>query len=154
MFIILAFFSGSISFLNMILASKVSNETGMIRGIFHNFLWATLFSLIGLFIFEPNSELFVDLDKVPLIYYTGGLLGIIINFIFNKAIPKVSSVYLVILRFIGQLLIGCTIDYLYFHIFSLGKFLGLIFFALGLAYNSFIDNKYNFLEKVYQDEKL
>lgn len=146
MFVFLAFFNGGISLLNMVLASKVASKMGMIRGIFYNFLWATVFSLFGFFIFEPNAELFKDLPNVPIFYYIGGIIGIIVNFIFNKAIPNVSSVYLVILRFIGQLLMGCIIDYFYFHLFSLGKLLGLIFFGLGLAYNTYIDNKYRKLK--------
>lgn len=148
MFVFLAFFNGGISLLNMVLASKVASKTGMIRGIFYNFLWATVFSLFGFFIFEFNTELFRDLPNVPIFYYIGGIIGIIVNFIFNKAIPKVSSVYLVILRFIGQLLIGCIIDYFYFHLFSLGKLLGLIFFGLGLTYNTYIDNKYRTIENI------
>ncbi len=142
MFIILAFFTGVISFLNMILASKVAGKTGMIKGIFYNFLWATVFSFLGFIVFEPKEELFKNLETIPIFYYIAGFIGIVVNFIFNKAIPKVSSVYIVILRFIGQLLLGCIIDYFYLNIYSLGKLLGLIFFGLGLIYNSYVDNKY------------
>lgn len=143
MFTILAFFIGIISFLNMILASKVASNTGMIKGIFYNFLWATFFSFVGFVIFEFRGELLTNLDTIPIFYYFSGFIGITVNFIFNKAIPRVSSVYIIILRFIGQLFLGCIIDYFYFDIFSVGKLLGLIFFALGLTYNSYVDYKYN-----------
>lgn len=142
MFVFLAFFNGGISFLNMILSSKVANKIGMIKGIFYNFLWATVFSLVGFFIFEPNENLFNSLTNFPMFYCLSGIIGILVNFIFNKTIPKVSSVYVVILRFIGQLFTGCIIDYFYLHMFSLGKLLGVFCFALGLFYNTYIDKKY------------
>lgn len=143
MFIVLAFINGVFSFFNMILAAKVAKDVGMIKGIFYNFFWATVSSFIAYFILEAKTNSLFSFKVVPILYLIGGLIGIIINFIFNKAIPRVSSVYIVVIRFIGQLFLGVIIDYFYLNIFSLGKLLGLLFFGIGLTYNSYIDNKYN-----------
>lgn len=143
MFIVLAFINGVFSFFNMILAAKVAKDVGMIKGIFYNFFWATVSSFIAYFILEAKTNSLFSFKVVPILYLIGGLIGIIINFIFNKAIPRVSSVYIVVIRFIGQLFLGIIIDYFYLNIFSLGKLLGLLFFGIGLTYNSYIDNKYN-----------
>lgn len=152
MFIILAFINGVFSFFNMILASKIARDVGMIKGIFYNFFWATIGSFLVYFIFEARTNSLFVLKTVPIIYLFGGLIGIIINFIFNKSIPMVSSVYIVVIRFIGQLFLGVIIDYFYFDIFSLGKLLGLIFFGIGLIYNSYIDNKYMTFKQVCAKE--
>ena len=149
MFIILVFINGVFSFFNMILAAKVAKDVGMIKGIFYNFFWAVISSFIAYFIFESGTNSIFTFKSIPVIYLFGGFIGIIINFIFNKAIPKVSSVYVVVIRFIGQLFLGILIDYFYLNIFSLGKLLGLIFFGIGLAYNSYIDNKYSFSNQTF-----
>lgn len=148
MFIILAIVNGIFSFFNMILASKVAKDTGMIRGIFHNFFWATISSFLAFLIFEAKTNSLFTLKSIPTVYLLGGVLGIVINYIFNISIPKVSSVYIVVIRFIGQLFLGIIIDYFYFNIFSLGKLLGLFFFGIGLIYNSHIDSKYSTINKI------
>lgn len=54
----------------------------------------------------------------------------------------VSTVYTVILRFIGQMLTSAIIDYWYFNIFSMGKVIGCILFLIGIILNAKSNEKY------------
>lgn len=61
---------------------------------------------------------------------------------FNLIVPRVPAVYVVILRFIGQMLTSAIIDYIYLDILSKGKVIGGILFLIGLIINAKIDNVY------------
>ena len=61
---------------------------------------------------------------------------------FNIIVPKIPAVYIVILRFIGQMLTSAIIDYVYLDIFSKGKIIGGALFLMGLIINAKVDNNY------------
>jgi len=66
--------------------------------------------------------------------------------LFNIIVPKVVTVYIVVLRFIGQMLASAVIDYIYLDIFSKGKIIGGVLFLIGLMLNARVDNKYSKLK--------
>lgn len=79
---------------------------------------------------------YTSLSFVPFPYFLGGFIGVLTTFLANIIITKVSVVYVVILRFIGQMFTSAIIDYVYFHIFSAGKVVGGMLFLIGLLINA------------------
>ncbi len=114
----------------------------MINGIWINYLIATFISILLCVIIEKAIPDYRTIKAIPLIYFTGGFLGVLTTYLFNIIVHKVPAVYIVILRFIGQFLASALIDYLYLHIFSIGKIVGCILFFLGMMLNARTDKKH------------
>lgn len=68
-------------------------------------------------------------------------MGVLTTWIFNLIVPRVPAVYVVILRFVGQMLASAVIDYVYLDVFSKGKVIGGLLFLLGLLLNARADGK-------------
>jgi uncharacterized membrane protein YdcZ (DUF606 family) len=141
MYIILAFMVGISIVLNMVLNGKLSQKEGMINSIWINYFTAILITIFLCIIFENTIPDDKSIKSIPLIYFIGGCLGVLTTYLFNLIVHKVPALYIVILRFIGQLLTSALIDYLYFHIFSRGKILGGILFFVGLMLNAKMDER-------------
>lgn len=124
--------------LNLILA----NEIGLFQGTFFNYITGLLFSTAFLVL---SGEFFklssVCSESLPFYAYLGGLIGVIIVALSSFAAAKLSSFYLTLMMFIGQLFAGILIDYFTVGIISKGKIIGGLLVVLGLAYNLFVDRK-------------
>lgn len=83
---------------------KIAQKEGMINGIWINYLTATFISILLCVIIEKTIPNYRTIKAIPLIYFTGGFLGVLSTYLFNIIVHKVPAVYIVILRFIGQLL--------------------------------------------------
>ena len=136
MYILLAFCIGISIVLNMIINGKVSKKEGMINGIFINYSIATFTSVLLCVIMVNARPDYEALRSIPGVYFLGGLLGVVTTYLFNIIIHKVPAVYIVVLRFIGQLLTSALIDYLYLQVFSIGKIIGGCLFFIGLILNA------------------
>lgn len=71
----------------------------------------------------------------------GGVLGVIIISLTNLALPRVPVVYVTIILFTGQVLMGMLIDALGGLPVTLGKVLGLVLIAGGLLWNMRCDKR-------------
>lgn len=141
-YIFLSFLTGVIIVLNMMLNGKLAQREGMINGLIINYLMATISSILLCVIMMETIPSYSTIKSVPLPYFLGGFLGVITTYIFNLVVSKISAVYIVILRFIGQLLTSTIIDYIYLDIFTKGKLMGGILFFIGLMFNAKVDRKY------------
>jgi len=122
--------------INSILADKI----GTFQGTLINYLVGLSFSILFLFISnEKFSISYINMKAIPLWAYFGGLSGVVVIVLCNYITPKISSFYLTLLIFIGQLFIGIIIDYFTFHDLSIGKLIGGLFVLLGLTYNLWLD---------------
>ncbi|MBK1813334.1 DMT family transporter [Clostridium sp. YIM B02505] len=141
LYTLLAFLIGVNIVVNMMINGKLSQKAGMINGVLINYLMATLSSVI-LCTFMINSIPSYELIRsIPLPYFIGGFIGVLTTYIFNVLVPKVPAMYVVILRFIGQMFASAIIDYIYLDVFSKGKVIGAILFLIGLVLNARADNK-------------
>ncbi|KEJ02006.1 hypothetical protein N497_04520 [Clostridium botulinum F 357] len=126
----------------MILNGELSKRIGTINSVVINYLTATLTSIIFYYItlnFISNTP---TIANTSLIYFLGGVIGVLTTYIFNVIVHKIPTVYTVILRFIGQMLTSAIIDYLYFNIFSIGKVVGCVLFLIGIILNAKSDENY------------
>ncbi len=126
--------------INMMLNGKLAQRIGMINGVIINFLMATITSAFLCGIMIKSMPSYSTLRAVPLPYFLGGFIGVLTTYLFNLIVPKIPAVYVVILRFIGQMLASATIDYFYLNVFSKGKVIGSLLFLLGLVLNARVDN--------------
>lgn len=142
MYIFLSFLTGVTIVVSMMLNGKVAQKEGMINGVIINYLMATISSILLCAIMINSMPSYFSIKSIPIPYFLGGFIGVLTTYMFNIIIPKVPAVYIVILRFIGQMLASAVIDYIYLGIFSQGKVIGGILFLIGLIINARIDNKY------------
>lgn len=145
-YIFLSFLTGITIVINMMLNGKLAQREGMINGVIINYLMATISSVILCAIMIKSIPSYSTISTIPLPYFLGGLIGVLTTYMFNLIVPKVPAVYVVILRFIGQMLASAVIDYIYLDIFSKGKIIGGVLFLLGLMLNARADNKYSKLK--------
>lgn len=142
MYIFLSFLTGVLIVISMILNGELSKRIGNINSVVINYLTATLASIIFYSItlnFISNTP---TIANTSLVYFLGGVIGLLTTYIFNVIVHKIPTVYTVILRFIGQMLTSAIIDYLYFNIFSIGKVIGCVLFLIGIILNAKSDENY------------
>lgn len=142
LYIFLSFLTGITIVINMILNGKLAQREGMINGVIINYLMATISSIALCGIMMQSMPSYSVVRSIPLPYLLGGLIGVLTTYIFNIVVTEIPAVYIVILRFIGQLLTSAIIDYLYLGIFSKGKIIGGVLFLVGLILNAKVDSKY------------
>ena len=141
MYIILSLLAGVSIVINMIVGGKVSQREGMINGVYINYLVAAVASLIlsaAMLSFTPDYS---SLRGIPLPYFLGGFIGVLTTYLANLVVSKLPAVYIVLLRFIGQILTSAIIDYVYFEVLSPGKIIGGVLFIIGLIINVKIDER-------------
>lgn len=140
-YISLSFLTGITIVINMVLNGKLAQREGMINGIFINYFTAVISSILLCTVMKNSMVPYSHNKEIPLLYFIGGFIGVLTTFIFNIVVPKVPAVYVVILRFIGQMLASAVIDYIFLGIFSRGKVIGGFLFLIGLMINTKADSK-------------
>ncbi|WML36993.1 DMT family transporter [Clostridium sp. OS1-26] len=143
LYIFLSFLTGITIVINMMLNGKLAQNEGMINGVFINYLMATISSIMLCAFMMRSIPSYSSMVAVPLPYFLGGIIGVLTTYLFNIIVPKVPAVYVVILRFIGQMLTSAIIDYIYLGIFSKGKMIGGVLFLIGLIINAKVDARYS-----------
>ncbi len=110
--------------------SRLSNETGAIVSSFYNHLVGLPICIL-LVIFLPTTQR-ITLSTVKPWMFFGGILGVMVVFLYNITIPKVSAFRLTLLAFIGQIFTGIVIDLAYGQSISPRLFWGAVLIAMGL----------------------
>lgn len=128
--IFLSFLSGVLVIVNIGFNGMVSHRIGKFENVFINFLVGTLVALLAALLI--SSDLAIHVQKTKLIFGLGGSLGVITTLIFNVLVRKLSALYMVLLRFIGQIGISIVIDAYYYSFFSPMKLLGCFLLLIGL----------------------
>ncbi len=141
LYLLLSFLTGVTIVINMMLNGRLAQREGMINSILINYLMATLSSILLCALMLRALPSYAALGAVPLPYFLGGFMGVLTTWLFNLIVPRVPAVYVVILRFVGQMLAGALIDYVYLDVFSRGKVIGGLLFLLGLLLNARADGK-------------
>ncbi|MGE5494999.1 MAG: DMT family transporter [Burkholderiales bacterium] len=77
--------------------------------------------------------------------YTGGILGLFIVVALNAAVCRISSFYMTLLLFVGQVFSGIAVDIVLTGSFSVNNLVGGLCITAGLAQNLWVDKR---LERV------
>ncbi len=147
MYFILALIIGVSVVIVTIYNGKIAEKIGSVNVIVLNFSMGLAASTILFLLSDKTFLSITSMKQIPIFYFIGGLLGVLIIFLFNFTVPKIPAVYIVIIPFIGQIFSSAILDYFYLNIFSIGKFLGGIMFLLGLGINLWVD-KMQIVKKV------
>jgi uncharacterized membrane protein YdcZ (DUF606 family) len=138
----MAFLTGCIVILSLVINSKLAIEIGTLQGALINYVVGLLFSiLVLLFNYKHIDTTIKAFSDIPLWIYLGGFIGVMVILINNNAIPKVGAVYSTLLIFMGQLSMGVAIDFLIGNSISTGKIVGGLLILAGMLYNFHIDKK-------------
>jgi transporter family-2 protein len=139
-FIIISIASGAIVVISRILNTRLSEKVGLLESSFFNYLTGLLSAII-LFVIIKDKITLSQLNTLPFWAYLGGALGIIIVILSSVVTPKMSSFYITLIIFIGQLFSGIIIDFLILKTMPLQKIIGGILVIAGLGYNLYIDSQ-------------
>lgn len=142
-YIILAFITGCMVILSLVINSKLAIKIGVLQGTLINYLVGLTFSiLVFLFNYKYVEISLKYLSNIPIWVYFGGAIGVMIVSINNIVIPKIPTIYSTLLIFTGQIFTGITIDFILGDSISKGKIIGGLLISLGMMYNFYIDKKY------------
>lgn len=139
-YIIISIIAGVTIVIGRTINSILAERIGIFQGTFFNYVVGLLFSLIFLiFSKETFPSSFSNFHSIPFFAYLGGLLGVITIVVSNYMTPRISSFYLTLFIFIGQLFTGILFDYITLGTVSIGKIIGGILVLIGLTYNLIVD---------------
>ncbi|PFK46258.1 hypothetical protein COI93_05275 [Bacillus cereus] len=143
LYICIAILAGISIVVARIINANLAAKIGIFQGTFFNYIIGLFFSF--LFLLFSNESLHVStttLQSIPFVVYLGGLVGVIVIVLSNYITPKISSFYLTLLIFVGQLFMGVLIDFFNSGDVSIGKIIGGFLVLLGLTYNLLLDRTY------------
>lgn len=139
-YIIIAILSGVTIVTSRSINYILANKIGMYQSTFFNYVLGLIGSLLLLVISGETFRLFSSSSyDVNWFYYTGGLVGVVSVTLSSYLSSKVSSFYLTLLLFVGQLFTGILIDYISSGNISIYQVIGGFLVAIGFTYNLFID---------------
>lgn len=135
--ILLAVLGGVLTTLSMVVSSSLGKKIGLIQSTIIHYIGGLIggiFILIGMGSVSVPS--IIDMSRMPLYIFLGGIMGVMVVYASNVVIPKIPVVYSTLLMFSGQMLCAIVMGD-----FSWKKLLGAIIVILGIFYNSKIDEK-------------
>ena len=140
--ILLAILGGVLTTLSMIVSSTLAKKIGLIQSTIIHYIGGLIggvFILIGMG--SSSAPSIIDMSKMPLYIFLGGVMGVMVVYASNVVIPKIPVVYSTLLMFSGQMLCAIIIDTIVMGDFSWQKLLGAVIVILGIFYNSKVDEK-------------
>jgi len=138
-FILISIASGSIVVISRILNTKLSEKVGLMQSSFFNY-FTGLLSAVILFSVVKEKVTLNQFYDIPLWAYLGGILGIAIVILSSVVTPKMSTFYITLIIFIGQLFTGIIIDCITLKTIPFAKIIGGLLVVAGLAYNLHVDS--------------
>lgn len=138
--ICIAILAGVSIVVSRIINANLAKKIGTFQGTFFNYVTGLLVSILFLFFSSESLSLSTTtLQSIPFAAYLGGFVGVIVIVASNYITPKISSFYLTLFIFVGQLFMGVVIDFFTLHDISIGKVIGGLLVLLGLTYNLMLD---------------
>ena len=138
-FILISIASGAIVVISRILNTRLSEKVGLIESSFFNY-FTGLFSSLILFTIVKDRVIFSQFYNIPFWAYLGGVLGIAVVILSSVVTPKMSTFYITLIIFIGQLFTGIIIDCITTKTIPFAKIIGGLLVVAGLAYNLHVDS--------------
>ncbi len=120
----------------------LARQTGMLQSTLCNYAVGFAVSILVLLAAGTGEPMLSSFTLSPRVYiYTGGMLGVCVVTLFNAVAAKVSSFYITLLSFAGQVFSGLVLDIMLTGSFSLFNLIGGVFVTVGLAQNMWTDRK-------------
>ncbi len=141
LFLFLAFLTGLLVLLSIILTSQLGIRVGVFKATQINYLAGliTVILLITITGFNVPGSLESISSVHPVFLFGGGICGVLIVIGFNTVVPRIPAIYTTILMFLGQILTGLIIDFHMDKTISARLIIGCVIVFLGMMINIFID---------------
>ncbi len=141
-YIIFPLLSGAVFVLARTLNARLSQQTNNMQSTFFNYLSGLIIAVIAFFFAGGNEPMVTNFSLSPQVWiYLGGIFGVGYVFALNVAVSKVSSFYLTLLMFIGQVFSGIGVDMLLTGAFSVLNLIGGVLVTAGLVQNLMIERR-------------
>lgn len=128
----LAVLTGFFLTLTPVINGQNTLSVGSRNTSFYHFLSATLTGCILFLILGSFSDI-KSIPTVNPIYFSGAALGLFVVTFMNYFSPKIEAIYISLLPFLGQMVIGMLIDMLMLDLFEIKKLVGISIVLLGIA---------------------
>ncbi len=139
-YILVAILSGITNVISRSVNFVLSDKIGVYQSTFFNYIFGLIGSFILLVISGETFKLFTTSSySAPWIVYAGGLVGVAVVSLQVFLSSKVSSFYLTLLLFVGQLFTGIIIDCISTGKISVYQVIGGVLVIVGLGYNLYVD---------------
>jgi len=136
--IMVSVIAGGLIVFTRIFNFKMADKMGLFEGACINYIGGLLFSVLLVVLIKSDS--IPAFDSIPLWAYIGGLFGIAIVVLSSVLTKRVSSFYLTLLIFLGQLATGIVIDFFITGHIPLSKVVGGLLVVIGFSYNLLVDS--------------
>jgi transporter family-2 protein len=137
-----SFLAGVTIVVSRTLNAKLAELTSIRISTFYNYIIGFLVAVPVCFLFGGNEPAFANFAFSPGIYiYFGGIIGVGVVLLSNITVTKISSFYLSLFLFIGQVFSGILIDMVISQTFSPRNLIGGVVVAIGLSVNLLLDKK-------------
>jgi len=140
--IVLSLASGFTVVLSRTISARLAQETTILKSTFYNFFIGLVISCIIIVAVGGYGQLSSKILISSNIWiYLGGIIGVFVVLFSNAIVTKISSFYMTLLLFIGQVFAGLILDILLTHSFTPRNLIGGIFVATGLALIMWVDKR-------------
>ena len=138
--VIVSFASGITTVLSRTVNSLLAHSTNVWKSTLYNYVTGLFVAVIVLFLLGRQEPDPLTAGLSPDLWiYLGGILGVFVVFLANAIVSKISSFYMTLLLFIGQVFTGLILDAFLSQSFSLERLIGGILVAAGLSFNLWMD---------------
>jgi transporter family-2 protein len=147
--IISAFAAGITIVISRILNANLAQKIGLIQGTVFNYITGLSLATVIFLVLGNKSHMTSEVfQNIPIWAFFGGLVGILVVSLSSFMTHKISTFYLTLFIFIGQLVCGMLIDHFRGLDISLGKIVGGTLVLTGLIFNLVLDRKTKYSEQI------
>ena len=133
-YIFIAFFEGGLGVYSRAVNFRATECLGLANGTLVNYVTASFLSL-ALLLFSGPADSWAGFAAAPLWVYLGGVCGVVAMVINVTALKKLTMFQSGVLMLAGQLSCSAALDGLLFQSMSMGKLLGVLIVAIGVAWD-------------------
>lgn len=122
--------------------AALSERTSVYVSTLYNYITGLAVCIMLLPLLARGEAGFIPFTASPQVWvYTGGLIGVAVVTLSNVIVTRVSSFYVTLLTFVGQVFTGILLDMLLTGAFAPENLFGGLFVAAGLTLNLYFDRK-------------
>lgn len=140
--IILSLLTGFTVVLSRTINAGLAEKTSVLQSTLYCYITGFTGSVVLLFTLGGGMQALSGISfSANAMIYSGGVMGVIIISFLNATVSKISSFYMTLLLFAGQVFSAILVDLFLTQVFSFPNFLGGVFVVLGLSVNVWLDKK-------------
>lgn len=138
--VLVSLLAGVTVVVSRVINARLAQTTSLWNSTFFNYaVGLPVMTLVMLLVREPLG--LFSTPALPFWMYLGGPIGVVMVFLSSYVMEKISSLYVTLLMFVGQVLAGILIDAVMDGAFSWSLTLGGALVAAGLIFNLLVDAK-------------